>query len=594
MFNFIQTFPNNIFIPKIVPLVYDDTLSYYEFLCKVLNKMNECIVSLNALGVRVEALEQAVAQLQEIVDQFDERISTCEGNISELQGAVDDINTAIDNINGAITTINNTLTTLSGDVQTNTQAITVINSAISDIRDDIEELSGVTTDISEIEGDITTLDGRVTTLESATFGDISVSPSNWNVEFDMRSLKNFNYEIVNTALSPTEDQTVTIRTATPDQIAFYRSGDICYLKLKNFLVKPRLANLNTALLNLVGSFALECQTSAQKVLYKKEGVTLSTLIDGLTCTPSNDGFARLQLVESEDGDYYDLHIYPVYGDSSYPYSWVNVNMFIFSPVSTFGSQTMDVCKFLSPSTKQILDLIQKNGADLTEIEQDISELQGDVSDLDTAVSGVSTELSEYKTSNNTRVGNVESSVSSLSNTVSSLSSSVSGATTLETWDNFSDVFESGVFPTNSKINWFHMEKLNGIVTFEIAGTGFEGSNFPNFYLGSLRSGVRSKLTPRGNVPCTFAGFTGNTFNYNTDNTKFIVSGNTSNTSQAPVMPDINGVCVGTLYGNDGTPPYNNAYGVTNPAYGLCVRLSGYPGGGQIGTSFVLRGCYKTI
>lgn len=594
MFNFIKTFPNNIFIPKIVPLVYDDTLSYYEFLCKVLNKMNECINSLNTLGVRVDDLEQAVSQLQEIVDQFDERISKNESDISDLQGNVADINTAIDNINTAIGSINDTLSTLSGDVQTNTQAITVINSAISEIRDDIEDLSGLPTDISEIEGDITTLDGRVTTLESAAFGDISVSPTNWNVQYDMRSLKNFNYEIVNTAATPTDDQTVTIRDATPNQIAFYRSGDICYLNLKNFLVKPRYSNLNNALLNLVGSFAIEVQTSMQKVLYKKEGVTLSTLIDGLVCTPSNDGFARLQLVPTLDGDYYDLHIYPVYDGSSYPYSWVNVNMFIFSPVSTFGDSTYDVCKYLSPSTKQILDLIEKNGADLSEIEQEISDIQDDISDIETDLSGVSSDLSDYKTANNTRVGTVETNVSTLSGTVTSLSNAVSGATTLETWDNFTDVFENGVFPTNSKINWFHMEKINGVVTFEISGTGFEGSNFPNFYLGSIRSGLRSKLTPRGNVPVTFIGFTGNTFNYNTDNTKFIVSGNSANTSQAPIMPDMNGVCVGTLYGNDGTPPYNNVYGVQNPLYGLCVRLSGYPGGGQIGTSFVIRGCYKTI
>ena len=33
---------------KILPLVYDDSLSYYEFLCKVLKKLNEVIDLVNA------------------------------------------------------------------------------------------------------------------------------------------------------------------------------------------------------------------------------------------------------------------------------------------------------------------------------------------------------------------------------------------------------------------------------------------------------------------------------------------------------------------------------------------------------------------
>ena len=32
---------------KIIPLVYDDSLSYYEFLCKVMQKLNEVITSLD-------------------------------------------------------------------------------------------------------------------------------------------------------------------------------------------------------------------------------------------------------------------------------------------------------------------------------------------------------------------------------------------------------------------------------------------------------------------------------------------------------------------------------------------------------------------
>ena len=35
------------YVQKILPLVYDDSLSYYELLCKVVAKLNELIVSIN-------------------------------------------------------------------------------------------------------------------------------------------------------------------------------------------------------------------------------------------------------------------------------------------------------------------------------------------------------------------------------------------------------------------------------------------------------------------------------------------------------------------------------------------------------------------
>lgn len=598
MLELVHRFDDRIFIPKIVPLVYDDTLSYYEFLCKVLNKMNEAIDALNALGLRVDDLEAAVSELQTIVSQFDDRISQNERDISSLQGSVSDINTAIGNINTAIEGINGQIAALNEAVGTNTSDITSINSAISEIRDDIAELEELPTDISEIEGDISTLDGRVTTLESAAFGDISVSPSNWNVEFDMRSLSNFNFDIVNTEATPTDDQTVTIREATPDQVAFYRSGDICYLKLKNFLVKPRNANLNTALLALVGSFAMECQTSEQKILYKKEGVTLSTLIDGLACTPADDGFARLQLVESTDGDYYDLHIYPVYGSSSYPYSWVNVNFFIFSPVSSFGSQQMDVCKFLAPSTKQIVDLINKN-ANISGIESEIATIEGNISTLNTTVNGISGDLSSYETSNNARVGAIETVNTQQGSAITALQGSVSGATTAEVWDNFSDVFEGGNFPTNAKVNYFHMEKQNGIVYFEIAGSNFSGGDnfrYSSYYLGSIRSGLRSKLTPRNNTYVCFQGISTDTFGYGSSSPEIDVEGYTSGTNYSPIMPVMRGPAIACLCGSNGVQPYNTSsyYQVANPTYGLFVKLDRQTGSSNAGTAFIIRGCYKTV
>lgn len=56
---------------KVLPLVYDDSLSYYEVLCKVKNKLNEMIDSMSELSDTVNELQSAVAQIQHWIDTFD-------------------------------------------------------------------------------------------------------------------------------------------------------------------------------------------------------------------------------------------------------------------------------------------------------------------------------------------------------------------------------------------------------------------------------------------------------------------------------------------------------------------------------------------
>lgn len=56
---------------KVLPLVYDDSLSYYEVLCKVTEKLNDVIATYGESGDAIKDLQDAVAQLQQWVDNFD-------------------------------------------------------------------------------------------------------------------------------------------------------------------------------------------------------------------------------------------------------------------------------------------------------------------------------------------------------------------------------------------------------------------------------------------------------------------------------------------------------------------------------------------
>lgn len=56
---------------KVLPLVYDDSLSYYEVLCKVVEKLNEVIDQYSATGETIVEMQEAIGQLQQLVDNFD-------------------------------------------------------------------------------------------------------------------------------------------------------------------------------------------------------------------------------------------------------------------------------------------------------------------------------------------------------------------------------------------------------------------------------------------------------------------------------------------------------------------------------------------
>lgn len=57
---------------KILPAVYDDSLSYYEVLCKFLEKLNEVIDSYNGYDSVLEQLVRLVEELQSELDAFKE------------------------------------------------------------------------------------------------------------------------------------------------------------------------------------------------------------------------------------------------------------------------------------------------------------------------------------------------------------------------------------------------------------------------------------------------------------------------------------------------------------------------------------------
>lgn len=87
---------------KILPLVYDEALSYYEVLCKLTEKIDECVDLINEGFPDISQLEQEVNELKETVqtlqntvtedkEELEETINGLNNIIQTLQGNVEDI-----------------------------------------------------------------------------------------------------------------------------------------------------------------------------------------------------------------------------------------------------------------------------------------------------------------------------------------------------------------------------------------------------------------------------------------------------------------------------------------------------------------------
>ena len=56
---------------KVLPLVYDDSLSYYELLCKVVDYINNIINNEKEITSELEALKNELNEVQKWIDNFD-------------------------------------------------------------------------------------------------------------------------------------------------------------------------------------------------------------------------------------------------------------------------------------------------------------------------------------------------------------------------------------------------------------------------------------------------------------------------------------------------------------------------------------------
>ena len=74
---------------KVLPLVYDDSLSYYELLCKVVHYLNNVIQAVNEVTDEVENLKKLYIELKEYVDNYFKNLDVDEAINNKLDEMVE-------------------------------------------------------------------------------------------------------------------------------------------------------------------------------------------------------------------------------------------------------------------------------------------------------------------------------------------------------------------------------------------------------------------------------------------------------------------------------------------------------------------------
>lgn len=169
---------------KILPLSYDNSLTYLEWLEKVVATCNEVVTTINSVIDVVEDVESDVAEIRTQVtgilasiSGIQTHLTNIDANIGSLNGRVSNVETAISSIQSSITSIqgevatlrgrvnslSSELDTLSGTVAYNGRRISTLETSVSDMSDNI---STIESDISNIESSLSSISSRLSTAET--------------------------------------------------------------------------------------------------------------------------------------------------------------------------------------------------------------------------------------------------------------------------------------------------------------------------------------------------------------------------------------------------------------------------------------------
>jgi hypothetical protein len=151
---------------KILPLVYDDSLSYYEFLCKMNAKLNEVIDSTNGL---VEVWEKFQAELEKAWQDYKSALTA---EWTDYKAEMDlKYASLVGTVNTEINAMKNDISTFKNDISTQINEFeTKVNGDYAEFTAAIEEK--INTFIAKYNAEIAKIPDEITTLVNAWWQNV--------------------------------------------------------------------------------------------------------------------------------------------------------------------------------------------------------------------------------------------------------------------------------------------------------------------------------------------------------------------------------------------------------------------------------------
>lgn len=157
---------------KVLPLTYDNSLSYYELLCKVHKLINDIIEVMKEIEQIVEELNQRVDELNERVDLLDEKVTLLESKIVEIENRINEIVSILNTHTELIERLREDVTNIQNQIGAINNQLVTINTNLTNLTNEVNSLKArvlaLENSLSDMNNRLNNLESRVSAVEEKT------------------------------------------------------------------------------------------------------------------------------------------------------------------------------------------------------------------------------------------------------------------------------------------------------------------------------------------------------------------------------------------------------------------------------------------
>ncbi len=115
---------------KVLPLVYDGSLSYYEVLCKLVDYLNHMIEDVKNMGGDIQSIGEEMGVLNEEIDRLKNRCGSLEDRVQLVENRCDNLEGGIRSVGQRIVNLFDIVEEISGDIVDLSNEIDAVNQKV--------------------------------------------------------------------------------------------------------------------------------------------------------------------------------------------------------------------------------------------------------------------------------------------------------------------------------------------------------------------------------------------------------------------------------------------------------------------------------